>query len=760
MIIFGAVILFVVLIILFISPLAKYIIEKNDVKWTGRQITMSRAYVNPFTGYVHFSNVKIFELNSDSVMLSVGGLSGSFGLWRLLRGYYEINDMVLDHPVGNIIQSKNEFNFMSFIKAMTPEHPDTTNAPTHFNIFKIKIVEGEFHYLQKEVPVVYFIKGTNIETDGQLFDADTVLFRFAFQSGPGSGSMEGSYLVNFKTLDYHYAVIVHYFDLTQAEQYLKAIANYGNFRASLDANLTAVGNFRDGTDVTARGQLAINDFHIGKNKTDDYLSFDKLQIAIVELSPKNKKYIFDSLSLTHPVVKYEQYEHLDNVQMMFGEKGANIWAAAQDPEQFNLVIEIARYVKILARNFFQSYYRINYLGIDKADLKYNDYSLSEKFSVAVNPLTVRADSIDKNNAHVPISFKTAIEPYGSAAVSLSINPKDSGDFDMSYHFEKIPVALFNPYLITYTSFPLDRGTIELKGNWTVRQSRITSMNHLIIVDPRVTKRVKNKNTKWVPLPLIMSFVREYGNVIDYEIPITGNLKNPKFHLHDVLMDVIGNIFIKPVTTPYRMEVKDLETEIEKSHTLKWQMRQTKLTNEQEDFTEKMAKFLKKNSDASIMVSPQQYAVKEKEYILFYEAKKKYFLAANHIKANSFSEDDSGKVNKMSVKDSLFIRYMDKRINDSMLFTIQDKCRSLVGVDIVNEHFKQLNAEREKTFLSYFKKEEVQERVKMNDADNVIPYNGFSFYKIEYKGEIPKALTKAYEKIQKMNDEAPRKKYER
>jgi hypothetical protein len=752
---------FFALVVLFLSPIAKRIIEKNDVKWTGREIKIGIPYVNPFTGYVHFTNVRIYEENSDRVMLSVGSVSGTFDLRRLLHGYYEITDLVLDHPVGNIIQNKKDFNFTSFFDAMKPEHPDTSDTTTRFNIYRIRLKDGEFHYLQKEIPVVYFIKETNIETDGKLFDADSVLFKFAFQSGPGSGSIDGTFLVGFKTLDYSYHIHVHRYDLTQIEQYLKAMANYGRFRANLDGDMEARGNFKDAQDVRARGRLSINDFHLGKTVKDDYASFDTLKLSILEMSPKNKKYFLDSLSLIHPFLKYEHYEHLDNLQMMFGKKEENIKAAsAERPEEFNLVIEIARYVKLLARNFFHSYYRINHLAIDKADLKYNDYSLSEKFSTAVNPLTIRADSIDKNHERIPISFKTKFEPYGTASISLNINPKDTGNFDMSYHFEKIPATMFNPYVITYTSFPLDRGTIEMQGNWQVRDSRINSSNHLIIIDPRATKRVKNKNTKWIPLPLVFSFVREYGNVIDYEIPITGSLKNPKFHLRDVLLDLLGNIFVKPVTTPYRMEVKDVETEIEKSLLLAWPMRQTKLTNEQEHFVEKMAEFLKKHSDANITVSPKQYAAKEKEYILFFEAKKKYFLATHHKDAQAFSEEDSETVSRMSVKDSSLIRYIDTHTKDSLLFTMQDKCSRLVGAEIVNERFKELNSERKKVFLSYFQKEHVEDRVNMKEADNIVPYNGFSFYKIEYKGEIPKELEKAYDKIRELNDEAPRKKYSR
>ena len=164
-----------------------------------------------------------------------------------------------------------------------------------------------------------------------------------------------------------------------------------------------------------------------------------------------------------------------------------------------------------------------------------------------------------------------------------------------------------------------------------KNGMIKSDNHLII-DPRVTKRVRNKDTKWIPVPLVMFLIRERGNVIEYDIPITGNMKNPDFHYHDVISKLFKNIFVKPPTTAYGLHVKNIESEIEKSLTVKWEMRYSSLQPVQEKFIEKMADFLVKNPDASITVYPKQYALKEKEYILFFEAKKKYYLITQNKEA--------------------------------------------------------------------------------------------------------------------------------
>jgi len=755
-----------VVVILLISPIAKYLIEKYDEKYTGRQIDLGWIYVNPFTGYIHISDLKIHEsknlpdsMKGDSIFFSAKGVSADFVLLKLLSKTIEISEITLDHPMGIIIQNGKALNFSDEIKFFTPKKARTSPSKVHFNISGIKIIDGEFHYREVVTPFNYYIKDVNIESTGKHWDSDTLALKYSFVSGPSNGIAKGNFTINFKTIDYRLSLVAHQYDLTFIEQYLKSMTNYGYFSANFDADIKTSGNFTDGENINATGMLAINDFHFGKNPKEDFASFEKLVLAIIEISPKDHKYLFDSVSLNQPYFKYERYDYLDNLQRMVGKNGANI-AAAAESEKFNLVIEIARYVKVLAKNFFHSDYKVNRLGIYNGDLKFNDFAISEKFSVELNPLTFIADSVDKNHKRVNASLTSGIKPYGNALVTLSINPNDSVDFDIRYRFQKIPVTIFNPYLITYTSYPLDRGTLEINGTWMVREANIQSENHLVILDPRRTRRVRNKDKKWLPLPLIMSLVRERGNVIDYQIPITGNLKNPKFHLHDVLMDLLENIFVKPATAHYRLEVKNIESEIEQTHMLKWEMRQNSLSPSQENFIKKMVDFLEKNPETSIEVYPMHYAEKEKEYIGFFEAKKKYFLLTNPVQSKSFSEDDSERVDKMSAKDSLFDRYLNKHLHDSLLFTVQEKCVAFVGSAIIDSKFTRLNNDREMAFIQEFEKGVVKNRVKMHAGENTIPYNGFSYFRIAYKGELPKALLRAYHKMNELNNEAPRDKYKK
>ncbi len=127
--------IFVVMVILFISIITKYLIEKYDEKYTGRQITLDWAYVNPFSGYIHFNNFIIYEFKSGSVFFSANGISANIAMLKLFSKTYEITEFTVNHPYGIVIQNKKVFNFSDLIeKFSSKDTSNTVHEPIHFNI--------------------------------------------------------------------------------------------------------------------------------------------------------------------------------------------------------------------------------------------------------------------------------------------------------------------------------------------------------------------------------------------------------------------------------------------------------------------------------------------------------------------------------------------------------------------------------------------------------------------------------------------------
>jgi hypothetical protein len=163
-------------VILFISPFAKHWIEKNDEKYTGRQIKTGMVYINPFTGFVHIRNLTIFEAKSDSVFIAMNGLSANLSLHKLFSRTIEISAINLYQPHIRIEQTKRDFNFDDIIaKFSVPSTKPKNKRPFHFNLKNIKIIEGHFFYVEKLIPVYFSIYSVRMDGDGI-----TILFRRTF----------------------------------------------------------------------------------------------------------------------------------------------------------------------------------------------------------------------------------------------------------------------------------------------------------------------------------------------------------------------------------------------------------------------------------------------------------------------------------------------------------------------------------------------------------------------------------------------------
>jgi hypothetical protein len=741
------------------SPISKYLIEKYDVKFIGREVTLQNIYVNLFTGCVRLDSLKIYETDGDSLFLSAERLSVNIAMLKLITKTYEISDVSVQGLKGTIIRRKKAMNFDDLIKRFSSTGTDEKAHPAvHFSVLGIKISNSVFYLRDENIPVVYFIKDVNVESSGKRWYADTIATHFSFNSGSGTGGIKGDITVNLESMNYRLAVAVRKFNLDIIRQYLRQLTNEANFSAHLDADVKATGSFRDATNLAANGTIVINDFHFGKSAEEDFLSFKKLALSIHELNPKLRKYDCDSVSLDRPFFKYEKYDVLNNLDVMFGKKGEKIRSAASDPDKFNLVIEIANYVKLVSKNFFDSDYKIKRLAIYDGAIDFNDYSENEKFSMQIANTTILADSIERIRQRVNISIGTNIVPYGKGSMLLSIDPLSSGNFDLAFSIDDLPITMFNPYIISHTSFPLDRGTVQVDGQWAVKAGVIKSENHLLIIDPRFAGRLRNKDLSWLPVKLIMPFVRERGNVIEYSLPITGDMKDPRFHLQDIFFHVLENALVNPVTTRYRMRIKNRESSIEQAMTLKWGTGKKTLERKQERSIAHMRQFLEKNPGASITVTPQFYAAKEMEYILFFQAKSRYYLQARGRTGKHLTVPDLSRIEKMSIKDSMFIQYLNKHSGAEGLHTVQEKCSQFVDASLVDSEYELLNKERAANFLEHFPDKGLAQRIKFVGAEDVVPYNGFSFYQFTYEGGNPEFLLAANHLIDRSNSVAPRKEF--
>lgn len=744
--VFSIFIIFLIILQFVLAP----IIEKQGSKLTGRKVTLNTAFVNPLSGQVYLNGITCSEQGTDSLFFSAQKLTINLRMRSLLQGEFDLQELDLHEPTISIVQFKRDsFNFSGLIDKFSSGKKDSSRQKekSHLNLGKISVHNATIRFRDVFTPVDFSLLSFDITAKMPERNSDTLNCSFAFKSGTGEGQADGYFNMNTAAGSYLTHFVFRRFDLGIIGQYLRDFSKNGKFKAMINADITARGNFSDAQQLEAKGGVGLYNFSFKKWDGTDFASFKKVVLKIDGISPAKKLYRLDSISVVEPFLHYEKYDKTDNVTVLFGKGNKN----EEGVQEFNLAVEIARYMRLLAKNFFHSSYTINRLGIYRAEVKYTDYSLGQTFEAGVRQLSFTGDSLHSSKKRVQLRLHSAIAPYGKLNVGIGLNPADSSDFSLHYEASGISAAMFNPYLITYSSYPLNRGTISLRGDWNVINGNISSKNHLLIVDPRLADREKSRG-RWLPMKLLLALTRERSNAIDYEIPVSGNLRDPHFHFRDVLLDVLTNVFVKPPTTLYRYEVREVEEEVENFLRISWKPLSAKLSDDDRKFAERMARFLSDHPEARLEVQPVVYMDLEMQYLSEYLSAKKYALQKGRWKG-----EDSLRLVQELRGDSDFVKAIDQFQH---VYSTKQNMMRYAGLRQVHQHYRQLQEVRKQEFLSAFGEGTARNRVTFLKHKDRMPFNGFSEYRISYKGNIPEDLRTAFEELQHYNDRSPRDRFKR
>lgn len=168
LVILGILASIIIVLLLFISLISKWLIEKYDHEVLGREVTVDWVYVNPITGYAHLKNVNVYEFESDSVFFSTNSLSVNISMLKLFSKTIEISKLKLKSPIVVIAQDDKIFNFNDIIERFKPkDDADTTESSMRFSILNVKIQNGEIHYRELATPIDYFIKKFDFNSPGK-----------------------------------------------------------------------------------------------------------------------------------------------------------------------------------------------------------------------------------------------------------------------------------------------------------------------------------------------------------------------------------------------------------------------------------------------------------------------------------------------------------------------------------------------------------------------------------------------------------------
>ena len=132
---------------------------------------------------------------------------------------------------------------------------------------------------------------------------------------------------------------------------------------------------------------------------------------------------------------------------------------------------------------------------------------------------------------------------------MGIDPSNPFELKVDYVLTNFQLSDLNLYSKYYVGFPILLGNMYYQGKTVIKARQITSENKLIIRNAKLGK--KSGGLMNLPLKLAVYLLKDINGDIILDLPLTGDLKDPKTNISHLVWQVLKNVVVKVVASPFR-----------------------------------------------------------------------------------------------------------------------------------------------------------------------------------------------------------------
>ncbi len=705
-----------ILLLLLISPLAEYLIEKNSREWAGRKIEMERLGINLLSGGVSIKQLKIYETDDHNLFVTVNKIRINAALFSFISGRNIIEEALIQDAIIRFKQQGGSFNFddliLRFDTADTVQE-SVAGEPVSFEMRNIGIINAEIAYSVDSPRAEYLVKSLNISCPLVSSSVPDIDISAACKFGLG-GSLNADLSFNQERSVYDLHAGIKDFDLVHIDPYLKDFVLVKSLEGLLSADLRLAGNTLNPADINASGAISIGNFSVADTTGEVIASVGKLRIDADSVSAEGNIYHFGLISVDKPYVKFAIYDdgiNFDRMIKMAGELDSVDSTGMPVEDYANLFRLVADYIHYYTSQYKVSNYKADKVQITNGRVVYTDFTLEDKFQYELDSLSILSENLNSSNERINVFIRSKLNRTGSFNGNFSINPDGYSEMEMSYSIKGIRLSDINPYSVYYVATPFIDGDLTFENEIYIKDHKLTSENRLFIEKIVAGKKVQNNTALNIPLRLAIAVLRDLNGNIRLSVPVEGDLDDPDYRWGKALLQVLKNLAIKSAVAPYRLVADMFGGEEDDYRVLSMEFLQQQPDRDNLLALGRIAEMMMNKPELTVQFTGNNSREAETEFLAIYKAKQK-FLGLGI--SDSLSSEDQLRIRQVSNRDPGFSAWLaDQAGVSAALTSVQEKAVQLSGRALLESKITAIEEERSRAVKNYLISKGISaDRVKM------------------------------------------------
>jgi uncharacterized protein involved in outer membrane biogenesis len=331
-------------------------------------------------------------------------------------------------------------------------------------------------------------------------------------------------------------VVARTIGLLPAQRYLDDKVHFAMTSGAVSAKGTASFELPPGGAFRAayRGGIEVTDFaSIDQRSTNDLLKWKALSLEAIDFELEPLKLSLDQISLSDYYARIiVTAEGTLNLQELVKETDAPPSSPAPGTQAPHV-----RIGRITARD---------------GNVNFSDFFIRPNFSANLTGFGGSVTEMTTEKAG-EVELRGKIDNAAPVEIAGRVNLLSRDLFlDMKASARDIELAPLSAYAVKYAGYGIQRGKLSLALKYGVDNRKLSAENQIYLDQLTFGERVESPSATKLPVLLAVALLKDRNGVIDVNLPISGSLDDPQFSVGGIILQVIGNLLVKAVTSPFAL----------------------------------------------------------------------------------------------------------------------------------------------------------------------------------------------------------------
>jgi len=198
--------------------------------------------------------------------------------------------------------------------------------------------------------------------------------------------------------------------------------------------------------------------------------------------------------------------------------------------------------------------KIDTLTLQGGAINFTDNHIKPHYSVNLLEIGGRVSGLNsEESTTADVDLRGKLENYAPLEITGRINPLKQDLFvDLKANFKDMDLSPLTPYSERYVGYTIEKGKLALNLKYLIVKKKLDSQNNVFLDQFTLGDAVKSPEATKLPVKLAIALLKDRQGRINLDIPVTGELDDPKFSIGGVILKIIKNLLVKAATSPFAL----------------------------------------------------------------------------------------------------------------------------------------------------------------------------------------------------------------